>query len=340
MVDSMRDREPDHAGSPATADIVVVNWNAGDWLRRCIRSIEANGAGRVGKVAVVDNASIDGSDQIESKSLNLEVIRTGANLGFGRACNIGARRGRSPYLLFLNPDAAFMPGALDIALDFMEEPSNCQIGVCGVKLIEEDGSVQRHCARLPSPATFLASATGLAALLPGWVPGLHERSFDHLTSREVDHVIGAFYLIRRNLFEKIGGFDERFFMYLEDLDLSVRVHKCGYRVFYLADAVAFHRGGGTSEQVKPQRLAYALDSRIIYSFKHFTTISAFSVAIATLCFEPFSRLARALRRCSPKEAIETGKGFTLLWARVFRRAFGQPITPVGATSVADHMGDA
>ena len=140
-------------------------------------------------------------------------------------------------------------------------------------------------------------------------------------SRPVDHVIGAFYLIRRPLFEQLGGFDERFFVYLEDLDLSARVHRAGHGIAYLAEAVGLHHGGGTSEQVKPQRLAYALESRIVYAFKHFTTISALAVAIVTLGIEPFPRLLRAIRRRSLTDARETGRGFMLLWRRVLRRAF-------------------
>ena len=253
--------------------------------------------------------------------LTLDIVRTGLNLGFGRACNLGARRGRAPYILFLNPDAALLPGTLDAAINFMERPENAGFGVCGAKLIEEGGVVQQHCARLPTPAVFFAAASGLATVFPKLVPGLHDRDFDHLSSRPVDHVIGAFYLIRRHLFEKLGGFDERFFVYLEDLDLSARVHQAGHGVFYLAEAVGLHRGGGTSEQVKPQRLAYALESRIVYAFKHFAVISALAVAIVTLGIEPFPRLLRAVRRRSLTDAKETGRGFMLLWKRVLRRAF-------------------
>lgn len=305
----------------AKIDVVIVNWNSGQWLRRCVASIDEHGRDAVQKVIVVDNGSTDGSDAIDFPQLTLDIVRTGRNLGFGRACNLGAGRGQAPYILFFNPDAALLPGTLDTALAFMDSPENTGIGVCGAKLIEDDGAVQRHCARLPTPAVFLAAASGLAAILPGHVPALHDRDFDHLSSRPVDHVIGAFYLIRRPLFEELGGFDEQFFVYLEDLDLSARVHQAGYSIFYLAEVVGLHHGGGTSEQVKPQRLAYALESRIIYAFKHFTAVPALVVAIVTLCIEPFPRLLRAVRRRSLTDARETGRGFMLLWKRVLRRAF-------------------
>jgi N-acetylglucosaminyl-diphospho-decaprenol L-rhamnosyltransferase len=305
----------------AKIDVVIVNWNSGQWLRRCIASIGEHGKDHVQKVIVVDNGSTDGSDAVGCPQVMLDIVRIGRNLGFGRACNLGAGRGRAPYILFLNPDASLLSSTLDTAVAFMDRPENAGVGVCGIKLIEDDGAVQRHCARLPTPAVFLAAASGLAAILPGRVPGLHDRDFDHLSSRPVDHVIGAFYLIRRPLFEQLGGFDERFFVYLEDLDLSARVHQAGHGITYLAEAVGLHHGGGTSEQVKPQRLAYALESRIVYAFKHFTVVPAFAVAIVTLCIEPFPRLLRAVRRRSLTDAKETGRGFMLLWRRVLRRAF-------------------
>lgn len=305
----------------AKIDVVIVNWNSGQWLRRCVASIGDYGEDDVQKVIIVDNGSTDGSDAVGCPKLTLDIVRAGRNLGFGRACNLGAGRGRAQYILFLNPDAALLSGTLETAVAFMDRPENAGVGVCGIKLLEDDGAVQRHCARLPTPAVFLTAALGLAAILPGRVPGLHDRDFDHLSSRPVDHVIGAFYLIRRSLFEQLGGFDERFFVYLEDLDLSARVHRAGHGITYLAEAVGLHHGGGTSEQVKPQRLAYALESRILYAFKHFTVVSALTVAIVTLGIEPFPRLLRAVRRRSLTDAKETGRGFMLLWRRVLRRPF-------------------
>lgn len=302
------------------ADIVIVNWNSGAWLKRCVASIAAHGEHRIATVTVVDNGSADGSAALDFADLPIEVVETGANLGFGRACNLGALRGTAPYILFLNPDAALMAGTLATAVDFLEAPVHADVGVCGVKLVGEDGMVQRHCGRLPTPATFLAEASGVAALFPARVPTLLDRGFDHLSSRDVDHVIGAFYLIRRDLFNRLGGFDERFFVYLEDLDLSARVHAAGYRIHYLAGASGFHYGGGTSDQVKPQRLAYALESRIAYAFKHFSVPAALAVAAMTLGGEPLPRIMRAAARRSGQETRDILKGFGLLWRRVACRA--------------------
>lgn len=320
QADAPNARGPALGGADAGIDIVIVNWNSGDWLRRCLASIAADGAGCVRKVTVVDNGSVDGSDQVACPSIPLQVVRTGANLGFGRACNIGAATGRSPYLLFLNPDAALLPDTLETVLAFMEAPANAGVGACGVKLLESDGSIQQHCAHRPTASMFISMAVGLSALLPLIGPDMHDRRRDYEKSAPVDHVIGAFYLVRRTLFETLGGFDERFFVYLEDLDLSTRIHAAGFSIQYLANATALHHGGGTSDQVKPQRLAYSLESRIIYAFRHFETSQALLVAMATLLIEPFPRLIRGMARGSWTEIVDTLRGFGILWRRLYARA--------------------
>lgn len=297
---------------PAKVHIVIVNWNSGDWLRRCLDSVAAYGAGLVDRVVVVDNGSSDGSAALDPAAGPVEVVETGENLGFARASNLGAGGATAPLLLFLNPDAALGADTLARAVAFMESPEAAQVAICGIRLADEQGHTQRHCARFPIPRTFIGAATGLGRLFPKLFPPLLMEAFDHLESRRVDHVIGAFYLMRRELFERLGGFDERFFVYLEDLDLSLRAQQAGGQVHYLAEAVAFHKGGGTSEQVKARRLFYSLQSRILYAFKHFSRPKAWGVLAATLLIEPFIRLLRAVFRLSPREFIDTIKGYAFL----------------------------
>jgi N-acetylglucosaminyl-diphospho-decaprenol L-rhamnosyltransferase len=295
----------------AVVDVVIVNWNSGDWLRKCMQSLQAFGQKTISSITVVDNGSVDGSDKHSIVGLPLEVIQTYENLGFGRACNLGVAKGQAPYILFLNPDAALYEATLDIAVAFMEVPANAVYGVCGIRLEEEIGETQKYKVRFPTVGRMIATAFGIIQLFPKAV--FHDRGFDHLHSRDVDHVIGAFYLIRRDLFESLGGFDPRFFVYLEDLDLSLRVSHAGYRVRYLAEAVGFHKGGGTSNQVRAHRLYYSLDSRLFYAFKHFSGFSAWLIASATLLVEPIPRLAQAMVRISPIEAKNTLRAFAWLW---------------------------
>lgn len=295
-------------------DIVIVNWNAGQQLENCIDSITRFGGALVDKVIVVDNGSVDGSENAAEKAPNVTLIRVGENLGFAKACNLGAARGSADLVLFLNPDAQLLPGSLSGAQSYLQFPENESVGIVGVRLIGEDGAVQRSCARFPSPILMLAKSTGLASVIRNL--DFHMHSWPHDETKQVDHVIGAFYLIRRSLFEAVRGFDERFFVYLEDLDLSYRAAQLGYRSVYLADAQAFHKGGGVSDQVKAHRLFYSLRSRILYAFKHFTIPSAILVTAATLAVEPVSRLMFLLLRGRMGEVRDLGRAYKMLWGWV------------------------
>ena len=291
--------------------IVVVNWNAGLQLRTCIDSITQHAHGLVHQTIVVDNGSGDGSDASIEDLPNVTLIRTGVNLGFGKACNLGAQQANSEYLLFLNPDAALYVGTLPKALAYMQDPANAKVGICGVQLLDETDHVSRSCARFPSALGFVAHVVGLDRFFPRLGNAMAE--WDHAKTREVDQVIGAFFLVRRELFDALHGFDERFFVYFEEVDFSYRAHKAGWRSVYLANAQAFHAGGGTSNQVKAHRLFYSLRSRLLYAFKHFSWFGAVMVLMASLFVEPLSRSALALVRGSWSGLKETWAAYGMLW---------------------------
>lgn len=291
-------------------DIVIVNWNSGDYLRACLSSVLQFGTPHTGRIVVVDNDSGDGSAELPHDiRTRVTVIEAGRNLGFGRACNIGAAICTSPYVLFLNPDARLMPGSLDAALTHMESPLGKHTGICGVRLLDDEGQTQRHCARFPGLMTYVGYMTGLSRLMPRLIPPLQMWDFDHLESCEVDHVIGAFFFVRKSVFDALKGFDERFFVYLEDLDFSLRARQLGYRSFYIANGVAYHRGGGSSEKIKATRLAYSLQSRSVYVRLHFGRLDAWVIMALTFTLEPLTRVARALARGSFQEVRETTQAY-------------------------------
>lgn len=299
-------------------DIVLVNWNAGRQISDALSSIASNHEGLVNTVIVVDNNSIDDSlAQIEASKadlpFSLHIVRNATNRGFGAACNQGAALSFSEYLLFLNPDTLLFANSLSEPLRYMEQVENSGVGICGIQLIDESGHVSRSCARFPSASMFAAQALGLNKLpcLRSW--SHHMGDWDHASTREVDHVIGAFYLIRRDLFESLKGFDERFFVYLEDLDLSLRAHQAGWRSVYFANAQAFHAGGGTSNQIKARRLFYSLSSRLQYAFKHLSWLGAMLVMLVTLLMEPLSRSVLTLLRGSWSGLKETWVAYGMLW---------------------------
>lgn len=301
---------------PINIRMVIVNWNAGKQLYECLKSIEAvrKDGFKLNRVVVVDNASTDGSaDCLDDIDLPLVVIRNAQNLGFAKACNQGAKGSTADYLLFLNPDTRLFKDSLIKPLAFMEQPENQKIGITGIQLVDEDGQISRTCARFPTPAMFFAKMLGLNMLFPRQFPSYLMSEWDHRETRDVDQVMGAFFLIRRHLFETLNGFDERFFVYFEEVDLSCRANNAGWKTVYLADARAYHKGGGTSEQVKATRMFYSLRSRILYGYKHFDWFSATFLMAGTLFVEPISRLALAIWKRSGREAKETIKGYVMIW---------------------------
>jgi GT2 family glycosyltransferase len=300
-------------------DIVIVNWNSGRQLRECLASIAQTARDRVRRVIVVDNASADDSLAFSAESnLPLQVIRNRENRGFAAACNQGAASGQARFVLFLNPDARLEARSLTAPLAFLAEPEQADVGICGIQLLDEHNHVSRSCSRLPTAGMLISQALGLNRLLPRWFPGQAMTEWDHAATRTVDEVMGAFFFMRRSAFERLGGFDERFFVYFEEVDLSLRAREAGWRTVYLADAQAFHLGGGVSDQVKAHRLAYSLHSRLLYVVKHFSTLDSSMVAAATLLIEPWTRLAWAALRLAPREIGETLGGFFLLWRRLSR----------------------
>lgn len=301
-------------------DIVIVNWNSGHYLSECLRSIAR---GRrdgfvLSRVVVVDNASTDSSADGLVFDLPLVLIRNKENRGFARACNQGAGNSRADLLLFLNPDMVLYGDALDRAVSSLARPDCSQVGICGIQLVDRDGAIDCGCARFPTPMDFLKGMLGLTQLCPKMFPNHIMKGWDHLDSRRVDHVTGAFFLVRRPLFEAFHGFDERFFVYLEDLDFSYRAHWAGWSSYYLAEVQAFHQGGYTHERSDVTWIFHSLCSRLLYAFKHFPVAWAVILALGTFFLEPFLRLALALSKGSFHLIRDTVLGYLKLWSALPR----------------------
>lgn len=294
-------------------DIVIVNWNSDKQLTDCIRSIVDHNGGLISRTIVIDNGSHDGSADAVEGMPTVELVRTGVNLGFGKACNHGARLGSAEFILFLNPDTRLHPDTLSRTVSFMRDPEARSIGICGVQLLDKGGQISRSCSRAPSPGRLVARASGADLMFPSI--GCRMAEWNHGQSRQVDQVIGAYFFMRRSVFEALGGFDERFFVYFEEVDLARRAAKAGWKSWYLASSQAFHAGGGTSHQVKAHRLFYSLRSRLQYASKHFSAVGLTMVGAATLLVEPFARCSQALARGRTREVCEilTGYRWLLAW---------------------------
>jgi GT2 family glycosyltransferase len=303
---------------------VIVNWNGGGQLARCLRSFDAVKRDDVafGGAVVVDNASTDDSVEqavASSRQLPLRVIHNRVNVGFAAACNQGAEAAAAAgaeFLLFLNPDTELRPGCLEQPARFLDDPANASVGIVGVQLLDGQGRMSRTCSRHPTVLSLIGHTLGLDRVFPAVFPPHFLPQQFHEGIRQVDQVMGAFFFVRRDLFERLGGFDERFFLYFEDADFALRARKLGQSSAYLATACAVHHGHGSSDQVKARRLFYFARSRMLFGAKHFGFAGGCAVAAATLLVEPLLRSARVLLTGRVGEIADVLRGFGMLWSEV------------------------
>jgi|YNPMSStandDraft_1061717.scaffolds.fasta_scaffold08301_2 GT2 family glycosyltransferase len=237
--------------------VVVVNYFSEESLTRCLRSLA--GQSEPVEVIVADNGSRPDRREALVRSHPALIWRAmGTNAGFAAASNVGARLARSDKLLFLNPDAVVVGdglGALVRALDSAEYAG----AILGCAIRDEDGSIQLSCRRFPTWRTFLASRHSLLTrLVPSnaWSTGYLMRDFDHRRIMRVDWVSGAAMAMRREIFERLCGFDESFFLYFEDVDLCRRAKALGIPVIYYPEVVVEHAIGGSSRRVPYRALAW------------------------------------------------------------------------------------
>lgn len=248
--------------------ISVVSYRTPALLRRCLRCIESERAQVNLDVTVVDNASGDGSAELVSNEFGwAQLIRNDRNIGFGAAHNQALRRAGGRYLLVLNADASPLPGALRTLVGFLD--AHPGVAVAGPKLRYSDGSVQPSRRRFPTLATLFLESTQLqrlssdnAALRRYYVA---DRSDDE--PQEVDWLVGACLCVRASAATQVGFFDERFFMYSEELDWCRRFREAGWRVAYVPSAEVQHLGGASSRQDLAARDRMFQASKLQYAAK-------------------------------------------------------------------------
>lgn len=225
----------------ARLSVSIVNFNAGDYLLDCLSSLESikDEVDNL-EIIIVDNASTDNSIEVVRKKFpNITYILNESNLGFGKAHNIALKKAKNEYLLILNPDSKILKGTLKHMLSFMEENPN--VGAASALVEKEDGSMDLASHRgFPTPwASFLYYVLGNDSLY-------HLKNRDLSKTHEVDSIVGAFFLTRKSILEKVGYFDEDYFMYGEDLDLCLRIKNAGYRVMYVPEVKILHYKGVSS----------------------------------------------------------------------------------------------
>jgi GT2 family glycosyltransferase len=238
--------------------ICIVNYQAAGYLRDCLRSIVANPPQGEYEVIVVDNSSTDGSlEMLKSGFPGVILIENPTNLGFTAPMNQALRRAGGQFLLLLNPDTLVHPRAFDSLIAFMLE--HPQVGVCGPKVLNTDGSLQEPCRRGESrPWAVISYFLRLNRLFPRskLFGGYAMNYMDENATHAVAGVAGSCMLIRRQVIDQIGYLDERFFAYQEDADYCFQARRAGWQVYYVPEARVTHFGGEGGSRVQPYRSIY------------------------------------------------------------------------------------
>jgi len=256
--------------SAVVLSIIVVSYNTVELLKDCLRSIYRNREALSLEVIVVDNGSWDGSAEMLNREFpDVHLIRNQENRGFAAANNQGIRIAKGEYILLLNPDTVLLEGSLGETLQFMK--SHPEAGIVGVRLLNQDGTIQQSCRSFPTVLNVLFEALFLYKVFPrsrlvgkyymGW--------FNYDRVQEVDVVLGAFMMVRRSVFEKIGMFDEQFFMFTEETDFCIRAKRTGLKTYFFPGAEVIHVGGQSAEQ-DPERMFREIYHTQLYLFrKHY-----------------------------------------------------------------------
>jgi GT2 family glycosyltransferase len=244
-----------------TLSIIIVNYNVTFFLEQCLYSLQRATTNLQAEVIVVDNGSAgDGVSYLRRQFPQVVFIEAGVNLGFAKACNRGWQQATGRYILFLNPDTIVGEDTLETCLRFFENHPDA--GAVGVRMIDGTGAFLKESKRsFPAPLTALFKLAGLARLFPRspLFSRYHLGHLDACRNQEVDVLAGAFMMIPQTVLKKIDAFDETFFMYGEDVDLSYRIQKDGFKNYYLADTEIIHFKG---ESTKRGSLNYV---RLFYS---------------------------------------------------------------------------
>lgn len=257
--------------------VVILSWNTRALLRECLRSLARPQPGIEFEVLVVDNASEDDSrEMVQREFPAVRLVVNEKNIGFGAGNNSALPHAKGRYILFLNSDTVIVEDALRNLVCYADQ--NPDIGIIGPKLLNGDGSLQYSCRRYPNLATGFFRNTPLGRLFPQnkFATDYLLQDWDHAEPRDVDWLSGAALMIRRDLVDQIGCFDDDYFMYCEDVDLCWRANHAAlpgsptpWRVTYYPDAVIYHLIGKSSDQV-PTRMTYEFHrSQYLFYKKHY-----------------------------------------------------------------------
>jgi N-acetylglucosaminyl-diphospho-decaprenol L-rhamnosyltransferase len=285
--------------------VIIVTWNVCELVQGCVRALFSPEVAQdlTLEVIVVDSASADGTSEWAASHPRIKLLALRKNVGFGRANNVGARHARGRHLLLLNPDTIPQPGCLTPLVEFAK--GRPEVGIISPRLLNADGTVQRAAFRFPTLLMHAIDLFPLPRIVPGRIrealrtSSLNGRYPQELSASEpfrIDHPLGACMLVSRTEFERLGGFDERIFMYSEEIDLALRYRASGFRSWQVPMSQVVHLGGQSTGKA-PARMKLALwRSRLYLYRKHYSVPAQLALRFLLLVgqFVALLRLAPAL----------------------------------------------
>lgn len=279
--------------TPPTVTAIIVSWNVREALRQCLENVRRS-IGVVVRTVVVDNASADGSaDMVERAFPEVRLIKNQGNRGFAAAVNQGIERSRGDVLL-LNPDALLQPDTLEKLEHGLAR--NPHAGIVGPQLRYPDKALQPSVRRFPRAVDLVLTLLKLPNFFPGLLKRYAATDLDYDRQQVVDQVMGSCFLIRRRTLEDVGTFDERFYLWFEEVDFCKRAKAKGWMTMLIPDAQAAHERGASFKQLPPvQKQGILMRSMYHYAKKHFNFFSAelvYAVGVVSMLLAACQQLFR------------------------------------------------
>lgn len=255
--------------------VIFVNWNSGKFLEKTVNSMSENSKDINYEIILIDNNSNKDEESYLYlsellKRINVTIIKSDENLGFAKANNMGMSIAKGRNILILNPDVIFHNNIMKILSDYLDD--NATVGMVGPKVLNPDGSFQQPCLRgKPYPKDTLCHIIGLAKAFPK-CEAFNGYALWHLDREKINEcgaLSGCCMMIKKSLFDEIGGMDEQFFMYQEETDWGLRTNNAGKTIIYNPNAVVTHIGGVTTKKIKIKSIWIFTESMMKFFRKHF-----------------------------------------------------------------------
>ncbi len=276
--------------------IIIVNWNTRNLLEKCLISIYEKPQNLDFEVFVVDNASGDKSvEMVKTGFPQIKLIDNKENFGFAKANNQAIKQARGEFILLLNPDTEILNDSLEKIISFMR--SHIEAGIAGCRILNSDHSLQPSVRRLPDLWSQAVILLKLHRLFPKLISHYLISDFDYSKTQEAEQVMGAFFAVRKEIFEKVGNLDEKFYIWFEEVDFCKRVKDYGKKIYYNAEAEIIHHQGQSFKQILSFQKQKIFNGSLRYYFKkHHSFVEYLIISIFSFFSLPLAYLVQIFKK--------------------------------------------